>query len=63
MSALNFAIAAPLRADAVAWRRLSAVAGGSCDAGRRYLEEALPAASPYFPRQEARDAMAACGSE
>ncbi len=59
-SALNFSIAASLRADAVAWRRLSAVAEGSCDAGIRYLEEALPSASPYFPRQEARSFMSAC---
>ena len=59
-SALNFSIAASMRADAVAWRRLSAVAEGSCDAGLRYLEEALPAASPYFPRQEARSFMSAC---
>ncbi len=59
-SALNFSIAASMRADAIAWRRLSAVAEGSCDAGVRYLEEALPSASPYFPRQEARSFMSAC---
>jgi tetratricopeptide (TPR) repeat protein len=59
-SALNFSIAASLRGDAIAWRRLSAVAEGSCDVGVRYLEEALPSASPYFPRQEARTFMSAC---
>jgi tetratricopeptide (TPR) repeat protein len=59
-NALNFDISPAARADAVAWRRLSAVAGGSCDAGRRYLEEALPTASPYFPRDEAQKTIAAC---
>jgi tetratricopeptide (TPR) repeat protein len=61
-SALNFAIPAELRADAVAWRRMAAVAGGSCAGGRHYLEEALPQASPWFPADEARTLMAACQS-
>lgn len=59
-SALNFEIPAALRADAVAWRRLAAVSGGSCAAGPGYLEQALPAASPFFPAREARAAIAAC---
>jgi hypothetical protein len=62
VNALNFEIAPAMRADAVAWRRLSAVAGGSCEVGRKYLEEAMPAASPFFPRDEARATMAACSS-
>jgi tetratricopeptide (TPR) repeat protein len=61
-NALNFEIDPATRADAVAWRRLSAVAGGSCDVGKKYLEEAMPAASPFFPREEARATMASCGS-
>jgi tetratricopeptide (TPR) repeat protein len=61
-SSLSFEIPADLRADAVAWRRMAAVAGGSCAGGRRYLEEALPKVSPYFPAEEARTLMAACES-
>jgi tetratricopeptide (TPR) repeat protein len=59
-NALSFEIAPATRADAVAWRRLSAVAGGSCEVGRKYLEEALPAVSPFFPRDEARATIRAC---
>jgi tetratricopeptide (TPR) repeat protein len=59
-NALNFEISPAIRADAVAWRRLSAVAGGSCEVGRKYLEEALPSVSPYFPRDEARATMRSC---
>jgi tetratricopeptide (TPR) repeat protein len=58
--ALNFELPASMRADAVAWRRLAAVASGSCEAGRKYLEEALPTVSPFFPREEARATMASC---
>jgi tetratricopeptide (TPR) repeat protein len=59
-NALNFEIEPAVRADAVAWRRLAAVASGSCESGRKYLEEALPKASPFFPRDEARTLIAAC---
>jgi tetratricopeptide (TPR) repeat protein len=59
-NALNFEITADQRADAVAWRRLSAVAEGSCGAGRKYLEDALPKASPYFPTNEALALMTSC---
>ena len=59
-SALNFDVPAPLRADAAAWRFLAAVAGGSCQASRAALERALPSVSPYLPKSEARQAMAAC---
>jgi hypothetical protein len=62
INALNFEIAPTMRADAVAWRRLASVAAGSCEVGRKYLEEALPAASPFFPREEARATMTACAS-
>jgi tetratricopeptide (TPR) repeat protein len=62
INALNFEIAPAMRADAVAWRRLAAVASGSCEVGRKYLEEAMPTASPFFPRDEARATMAACSS-
>ena len=59
-SALNFDISTALRPDASAWRRLAAVAEGSCGASRAALEQALPMVSPYFPKDEARAAMAAC---
>ena len=58
-NALNFEIEPATRADAVAWRRLAAVAGGSCEVGKKYLEEAMPAASPSS-REEARATMASC---
>jgi tetratricopeptide (TPR) repeat protein len=61
-SAVNFAIADNLRSDATAWRHLAAVAGGSCAAGREYLERSLAAVSPYFPKQEARAAAASCAT-
>ena len=59
-SALNFEIPSGLRADAVAWRHLAAVAGGSCDASKQFLERSLAAASPYFPKAEARTLMGTC---
>jgi tetratricopeptide (TPR) repeat protein len=59
-SALNFEIANSMRADAAAWRRLAAVVSGACEASRSALEQALPGVSPYFPKDEARAAMAAC---
>ena len=59
-SALNFEIPEALRPDARAWRSLAAVAGGACGAARQTLNERLDAVSPYFPKQEARQAAAAC---
>jgi tetratricopeptide (TPR) repeat protein len=59
-NALSFEITPSMRADAVAWRRLAAVAAGSCDVGRKYLEEAMPAVSPFFPREEARSTINSC---
>ncbi len=59
-SALSFEIAPPMRADAGAWRRLAAVKTGACEASRAALQQALPTVSPYFPKDEARTAMAAC---
>ena len=59
-SALNFEIPKDLRADASAWRRLAAVASGSCGASRDALGGALAAASPFFPRAEAQAAMDSC---
>jgi tetratricopeptide (TPR) repeat protein len=58
--ALNSGIPLELRADAAAWRHLAAVSGGSCGTERDYLEQSLAAVSPYFPKREARTAMAAC---
>jgi len=62
-SALNFEIAAPMRADAQAWRHMAAVASGSCASARELLDQTLPAVSPYFPRQEARQVTASCGTQ
>lgn len=59
-NALNSGISESLRADAVAWRRLAAVASGSCEVARRDLDAAIPAASPFFPREEARAAEVRC---
>jgi tetratricopeptide (TPR) repeat protein len=59
-SALNFDIPEALRKDAVAWRHLSAVADGSCSTSREFLERSLETASPYFPKNEARNLSASC---
>jgi tetratricopeptide (TPR) repeat protein len=61
-SALNLGILDALRPDASAWRHLAAVAGGGCEASRPQLERAMAGVSPYFPKQEARAAMAACAT-
>ena len=61
-SALNFEMTGALRPDARAWRHLAAVAGGSCGSARQSLNLALPAVSPFFPRDEARSLASACGS-
>ena len=59
-NALNFEISAPLRPDAVAWRHMSAVAGGACASSRPLLEESLASVTPYFPKAEARKVAATC---
>ena len=59
-SALNLEIPPDLRPDASAWRHLSAVASGSCGASRQFLEQALAAVSPYFPKAEAQTLAAGC---
>ena len=61
-SALNFTIADGMRSDAVAWRHLAAVAGGSCQASGLFLERSLATVSPYFPKDEARTLLAGCVS-
>jgi tetratricopeptide (TPR) repeat protein len=61
-SALNLEIGSTLRADAQAWRHLAAVAAGTCGSEKDALESAMPSVSPYFPRDEARRAMAACAA-
>jgi tetratricopeptide (TPR) repeat protein len=59
-AALNGGLSAPLSAEATAWRALAAVSTGACGASRDLLESAAAAASPLFPRREARSALAAC---
>ncbi|HKE24716.1 MAG TPA: tetratricopeptide repeat protein [Bryobacteraceae bacterium] len=59
-SALNFNISPALRADADAWRYMAAVSAGSCESSRGSLARALASVTPYFPKQEASDAMRAC---
>ncbi len=61
-SALNFAIPDKMRADAEAWRHMAAVESGSCTASRGMLEQSLARVSPYFPKSEARAALAACSA-
>jgi hypothetical protein len=60
-SALNFEITPSLRADATAWRRLSAVAGGSCGAATSFLDGSMPKVSPFFPKDEALALAGGCG--
>ncbi|HWC96410.1 MAG TPA: tetratricopeptide repeat protein [Candidatus Sulfopaludibacter sp.] len=59
-SALNFSIPPEQRADAVAWRHLSAVAAGNCDASRNLLTHDLSSVSPFFPKNEASTLIAGC---
>lgn len=59
-SALSSDAPEATRADASAWRHLAAVAGGACGSEREYLERSLGAVSPFFPKAEARAAMASC---
>ena len=61
-SALNFDSQTAIRSDAVAWRHLAAVAGGSCATAGQYLEQSLAAVSPYFPKEEARSRVASCSA-
>lgn len=59
-SALNFSVPDSLRTDATAWRRLSAVAGGSCGSSAGLLSRDLPSVSPFFPKNEATSLLKAC---
>jgi hypothetical protein len=59
-SALSADVSTDWRADARAWRFLAAVAGGACGASRENLSRAEGSASPYFPKQLADAALAAC---
>ncbi len=59
-SSLNAQPSTGLRGDVTAWKRLSAVAGGSCGASRTALDQSLAGVSPYFPKAEARAAAASC---
>ncbi|MFB3828365.1 MAG: hypothetical protein ACE15B_16470 [Bryobacteraceae bacterium] len=52
--------AGPLVPDLTAWRYTAAVAGGACQASAANLEQALPAASPLAPKDEARRLLQAC---
>ncbi len=61
-SALNFDVAPSMRADAVAWRHLAAVLQGGCQSSREFLGRSLASVSPFFPRQEAQAAAAACSN-
>jgi len=61
-SSLNFEMTGSLRPDARAWRHFAALSQGSCGPARDSLTEALGAVSPFFPRDEARAAVAACGA-
>jgi tetratricopeptide (TPR) repeat protein len=60
--ALNAGPPPNLAADVAAWRALAAVTAGACGASRDKLESAAAAASPFFPRPEARTVMASCGA-
>ncbi|MEO8373086.1 MAG: hypothetical protein ABI806_28125 [Candidatus Solibacter sp.] len=59
-SALTFEMTGSLRPDAQAWRHFAAVLQGGCGPARDSLTQALATVSPFFPRDEARAAAAAC---
>ncbi|HUA57967.1 MAG TPA: tetratricopeptide repeat protein [Verrucomicrobiae bacterium] len=59
-NALNADSPSAMRADAVAWRHMAAVAGGACGASRQLLANSLHEVSPYFPKAEATTLIAAC---
>jgi tetratricopeptide (TPR) repeat protein len=59
-SALIAGIPADMRADAVAWRHMAAVAGGACSVSLELLSESLAAVSPYFPKTDAQSLAASC---
>jgi tetratricopeptide (TPR) repeat protein len=61
-SALNFDVPDSLRADVRGWRQMAAAAAGSCASAKELVDRALPAVSPYFPKDEARQVAAACAS-
>ena len=61
-AALNGSPDASWAVDARAWRHLTAVAGGACGASRDFLDRTFPAASPFFPKEEARKAVAGCAT-
>jgi hypothetical protein len=61
-SALNFDVPDSLRADVRGWRQMAAAASGSCTSAKELVDHALPAVSPYFPKDEARQVAAACAS-
>jgi len=61
-SALNFEIPAAIRSDAIAWRRLAAVAAGACVTALEYLAPSLAVVSPYFPKEEAQAMLASCSA-
>lgn len=58
--ALNAGLPSELALDAAAWRALVAVSAGGCEASREKLESVLPGTSPFFPKKEARTALASC---
>jgi tetratricopeptide (TPR) repeat protein len=49
-----------LQPDVIAWWRMTAVAGGSCQASAGLLEASLMTASDFFPKDQARDLIRAC---
>jgi tetratricopeptide (TPR) repeat protein len=61
-TSLTFEMTDSLRPDARAWRQLAAISQGSCGQARDTLGQALATVSPFFPRDEARAAVAACGA-
>ena len=46
--------------DAQGWRHMAAVAAGSCGSAQEFLDCTLPAVSPYFPKDEARQLALSC---
>jgi len=61
-SSLTFEMTSALRPDARAWRHFASLSQGSCGTVRDSLTQSLATVSPFFPRDEARTAVASCGA-
>lgn len=59
-TALSSEPAPQMKADAMAWWRMTAVAGGGCQASTGLLKASLAEASDFFPKDAARELVRGC---